>query len=189
VKGRNGYQLVPHDGLPEDKSGINIDIYEGNLNAIGSSSFALSAGWYKNPRSLITVLKNNLYNYTRNITKSKSGDVLWTCYKNAKEDLKKGGGAKGFAPCNIRATNDYKERTTVAYCVNMFMRPVVKNYFVSLGVTVDEDGFALSEMIQFLWRSALREGKEIKLYIPSKRMRNLLKDWLGSSASLAKQIC
>ena len=49
---------------------------------------------------------------------------------------------------------------------------------ITNGVSVDEDGFALSEMIQFIWRSAIRDGKEITLYVPSSRMRNLLLDWL-----------
>lgn len=34
-------------------------------------------------------------------------------------------------------------------------------------------------MVQFIWRSRIREGKEISLYIPSKRMRELLKEWLN----------
>ena len=37
-------------------------------------------------------------------------------------------------------------------------------------------------MLQWLWRSALRDGKHIILYIPSKRMRDLLKAWLNFMA-------
>ena len=36
----------------------------------------------------------------------------------------------------------------------------------------------MSEMLQFLWRSAIREGKEINVYIPSIRMRKLLEQWI-----------
>ena len=43
---------------------------------------------------------------------------------------------------------------------------------------MDQTLYALSEMVQFIWRSRIREGKEIVLYIPSKRMRELLKEWL-----------
>ena len=51
----------------------------------------------------------------------------------------------------------------------------------------DGDMWALQEMLQFIFRSRLRgnenvktlEDREINLYIPSKRMRNLLEDWLG----------
>jgi hypothetical protein len=50
----------------------------------------------------------------------------------------------------------------------------------------DQDMWALSEMLQMLFRSAIRGDKEkgddsrhIKLYIPSQRMRNLLESWLN----------
>ena len=45
-------------------------------------------------------------------------------------------------------------------------------------IEIDEDGFALSELLQWIWRSQIRQGKPIILYIPSKRMRELLEDFL-----------
>ena len=54
-------------------------------------------------------------------------------------------------------------------------------FLESKGVTVDEDGFALSEMLQFIWRSAIRDNKEINIYIPSSRMRNLLVGWINNN--------
>ena len=47
-------------------------------------------------------------------------------------------------------------------------------------VTIDEDTWALSELLQWLFRSAIREHKEINIYIPSERMRELLLEWLNS---------
>ena len=47
------------------------------------------------------------------------------------------------------------------------------------GVSVDEDTWALSELIQWIFRSAIRENNEINVYIPSERMRNLLIEWLN----------
>ena len=38
--------------------------------------------------------------------------------------------------------------------------------------------YALSTMLQWIWRSAIRRGEEIWLYVPSRRMRTLLKDWM-----------
>jgi hypothetical protein len=35
-------------------------------------------------------------------------------------------------------------------------------------------------MIQWIWRSAIRDGEEVYLYIPSKRMRTLLTDWMDN---------
>ena len=62
--------------------------------------------------------------------------------------------------------------------VNRYLNPFVKNFFTSNGIDVDEEGYALSEMLQFIWRSAIRDGKEIWIYIPSIRMRTLLKKWI-----------
>lgn len=46
------------------------------------------------------------------------------------------------------------------------------------GFPVKEDIFALSEMVQWVWRSAIREGNPINIYVPSSRMRDLLERWL-----------
>ena len=47
------------------------------------------------------------------------------------------------------------------------------------GSKMDLNLYALSEMVQFIWRSRIREGGEVQLYIPSKRMRNLLVRWMN----------
>ena len=68
------------------------------------------------------------------------------------------------------------------------MNTGIKNFFVSHNVDVDEDGFAVSEMLQFIWRSAIREGNEIWIYIPSLRMRGLLSKWIEeNTVSFKKQ--
>ncbi len=60
------------------------------------------------------------------------------------------------------------------------MNPYEKKFFTSKGVKVKENMYALSELIQWIWRSRIRDGQPINLYIPSKRMRTLLKDYLES---------
>ena len=35
-------------------------------------------------------------------------------------------------------------------------------------------------MVQWIWRSAIRDGNEVNLYIPSRRMRELLIGWIDS---------
>ena len=63
--------------------------------------------------------------------------------------------------------------------VNRYINPALKINFKTVGLCINEEQFALSEMIQFIWRSAIRDDKEIYLYIPSRRMRFLLQKWLG----------
>lgn len=53
-----------------------------------------------------------------------------------------------------------------------------KNNKDAISSHVDEDAYALSEMLQWIWRSSIRDGKPINIYIPSKRMRTLLMNWL-----------
>ena len=55
---------------------------------------------------------------------------------------------------------------------------MINRFFTDKRVKIEEDVWALSELIQWLFRSAIRENKEINLYIPSSRMRSLLKEWL-----------
>ena len=66
------------------------------------------------------------------------------------------------------------------YAVNIFMNVNDKLFYKRYGIEVNEDGYALSTMLQWIWRSAIRDGKEINIYIPSKRMRTLLTDWINS---------
>lgn len=181
---KQGYSLVNHDFTTHNNLKGLIDIYDGSLNDIGEKPAALSKGWQNKPsnKAKLKVLKNNIRNFFRDINHAKSEDIIWTCFKSSESKLKGDGYAKGFVECNCRATNKYGNRTYVAYCCNRFMRPVLKNeYFKANGIDVNEDLWALSEMLQFLWRSAIRNGKKIHVYIPSKRMRDLLKAFLDNT--------
>lgn len=173
-----------------------INIYEGKLNAIGEDKDGrkkpLSSTWYKEATGeKLKLVQNNTYNYFRHVCDKKSNEVLWTVFKfraetpetkkNRMTKIKPNGYNKSFETCNCRATNKYRDRDTVAYLINRYNSPAIINFFKDRGAEVDEDAFALSEMLQFIWRTAIRDGKPINVYIPSKRMRNLLKDWLNNA--------
>ena len=66
------------------------------------------------------------------------------------------------------------------------MNPMIQKFFAHNGVKVDENAYALSEFIQFIYRSALREGEDIYCYVPSKRIRELLKKSCEASKLLSK---
>lgn len=159
-----------------------ITIYnDDKLNSIGDNFYSLSSTWYNKEENeeLVIKLKNNISNYFLNINKSKSNELLWTTFKKQQCKLKGKGYTKGFIPINIRATNDYSERFNLAYTVNIFSKPIIKQFFNSKGVQVDQENFALSELIQWIWRSRVRKNEPINLYIPSERMRSLLINWLS----------
>ena len=151
------------------------------MNNIGDREYDLSKSWYLRNKNNIAIkqLKNNLVNFFLNKRNSKSSENLWTTFADFKKILSGKGYGRAFVPINMRASNKYRERTSIAYPVNRYINTGVKNFFIKHGVEIDEDGFATSEMLQFIWRSAIRDGKEIWIYIPSIRMRTLLKKWIG----------
>lgn len=168
--------IIPYDDIRPCIGDIHITRVD-KINNIGRDKHALSLSWYKKAsKEDLTVLKNNLYNFFHNICKANSKQVLWTTYKPYKEEIQPKRFTKKdcFAPHNTRATNQYKDRLYVAYPINKYMRPYIKQFFEMRGIYVDQDKYAVSELIQFIFRSAIREYKQIELYLPSSRMRSLL---------------
>jgi hypothetical protein len=156
-----------------------INIYYGSLNIIGEDKHSLSKSWYDNKKHLHKKLKNNVTNYFINIMGTKSNFNMWTTFKTFKGKLSGKGYTKGFVSCTARATNEYSHKNTLAYTINRFINPIIKEYFYSYNVSLNDDLFALSELIQWIWRSDIRNNNKINLYIPSSRMRQLLIDWLN----------
>ena len=159
-----------------------IDIQGGNLNFVGNEKSAFSKTWLESADS--TVIKrivNNSYNFVANIAKAKSKEILWTTFKSFKEKLSGKGYAGSFVQHKLRATNLYSDRRVCMYLLNKYEHPSVKRYFISKGIETNDDIFALSEMIQWIFRSRVRKGEPISVYIPSSRMRNLLTAWLNGT--------
>lgn len=178
----NKYELVDkcESNNNKDVFRTNINILDDNINKIGDNEFALSSTWFKQLKNkdLIKQLQKNTYNFFKQKVKSKSKDNMWTTFKSSKSKLLGKGYTKGFIPVNARATNDYADKINLAYCANIFLNPIIKQYFIDKDVIIDEEGFALSELLQWIFRSAIRNKEEIYVYIPSSRMRLLLINWL-----------
>lgn len=165
------------------KNLINI-LEDEKLNLIGDREYDLSKNWYiRNQNNIVMQqLRNNIQNFFRNKRKSKTNENLWTTFTDFKYCLSAKGYGRAYASINMRASNKYRDRTSIAYPVNRYINTGVKNFFTRHNVKTDEDGFALSEMLQFIWRSAIRDGKEIWIYIPSIRMRRLLNMWIEDNS-------
>lgn len=86
-----------------------------------------------------------------------------------------------YLPCNAIATNLYSDRTYMLHFQNRYSHLIVKNYLHASGVYLDDDLFALSELIQWLWRSSIRNEKPINVCLGSVRMRDLLERWMWSA--------
>ena len=169
-----------------------INIYEGDLNINyipkrchkEKERTYLSSTWFKKSDKTSmkekSILKNNMDNYFRNICGAKADNRLWTTYKSAQDDLKGRRYSKQFLSYTTRATNQYKHIENIAFMLNLFMNPNEVNYFISQDVKVNDELLAISDMLQWIFRSSIRDDKPINIYIPSSRMRNLLIDWLNN---------
>lgn len=148
------------------------------LNEIGDGYYDLSMSWYEKNPEAIPQLKNNIYNCFRHLWKNPVDRKLWATYNAQFSKLRGKGYTNSFLTFNAKATNKYRDRDCLVYAVNTFMKVNEKAFYRSRGIEPDEDMYALSVMIQWIWRSAIRDGKEVQLYIPSKRMRTLLLNWM-----------
>lgn len=169
--------FVPNTSIYIEK----INIYNGKLNEnIHQKINSLSVTWFKAKinQDNIKQIKRNLYNYFSNILSAKADTIMWTTFKDYKSKLKGKGYSNQFVSCNCRSTNKYDKTYNLAYCVNIYLHPGIAQFFKQKGVNINEELYGLSEMIQWIWRSRIRNGETINIYIPSMRMRNLLNEWM-----------
>lgn len=157
--------------------------YNTKLNQVGKHKMALSSNWFASHEEERAILKNNMYSFLRYYMNAPGRRILWSTFDRYAHWLRGRGYSRQNVAFNIKATNSYRDRDILAYCVNIFPTPQKVKFFASQGMTYDTDGAALSTMIQWIWRSAIRDGHEIWVYIPSRRMRTLLEDWLDRLAT------
>lgn len=153
------------------------------LNDVGDDYHALSMSWFKRNKNGVEQLRKNVYNCFNNVWRDSPADKrLWGTYAGEYGAMRGKGYTRSFLTFNAKATNAYKDKRCLVYIANLFMNVNEKKFYHMHGIEVDEDSYALSVMIQWIWRSAIRDGKEVYLYIPSKRMRNLLINWIEETS-------
>lgn len=182
ISEQNGKYDIVEFFVPDTSIYIEkINIYDGKLNEnVYQKINGLSVTWFraKINQDNIKQIKRNIYNYFSNILSAKAETIMWTTFKDYKNRLKGKGYSNQFVSYNCRSTNDYDDRYNLAYCVNVYLHPGITQFFKQRGINIDEDLYGLSEMIQWIWRSRIRKGENINIYIPSMRMRNLLNAWM-----------
>lgn len=170
-----------YEKLKKQQAKQLIEIYQGKSNDIGIGKYDLSKSWYDRAADKqLKELRLNMFNYFKNTAKTKSKNNGWTTFKNYIDKVKDKGYAKGIIAVNCRATNEHQDKCSLAYPVNRFIDPYFKHMFELKNIDVNEDGWALSEMLQWIWRGSIRKNEPMKLYIPSYRMRNIFLKWLDN---------
>lgn len=156
-----------------------LNIYEGQANQTTGLNTNFSKTWIENlSKTKARQISNSTSNLFKRGFKTKSNENAFTTFKDFKSKFAGKGYTTGFISINARATNDFKHKKSMAYLGNKYFDPQTVSFFRQKGVEVNEDLWALSELIQWVWRGCIREQKPMNLFIPSIRMRNLLKEWL-----------
>jgi hypothetical protein len=197
VSGR--YSLVDYDAKKEGREELCrlIKVYHGKKNDIGKRHNALSATQFRkrataSDKAFFKRLQDNLYGFFKNDVKAKRDDVYYSTLKEIEEKIQPRGYKEPrkranqrqedkkpqvVLPINVRATNRYADRWALAYVFNRYMHQNVKAFFQDQGVSVEDDLLAVSDLLQWVYRSRIRNGEPIELYLPSSRMRGLLEAW------------
>lgn len=166
-----------------------IDICEDNkLNEIGirnNRSHPFSQNWLTHlDENDCKHIRLNMNNFFRNKHGAKSNNIMWTTYLGPEDSilnkLKGRGFTKGFLNCAAKATNEYSNHHYLAYLINRFVSPQISYFLKEKGCEFNQDKWALSEMIQWIWRSAIRKYEKVCVYVPSERMRYLFYEWINS---------
>jgi hypothetical protein len=161
--------------------------------------YPMSSSWFKKYRSIYKVADTNILRtklktyFQKELTftgkKSKKENRLWTTLIKA-QTLLVGSGYKdknSFLAFNTRATNSYINMNHLAFIYNVFYpQRRVYSYLKSKGVDISsmEDAYALSTLIQWIFRSSVRKGEHIDILLPSSRMRDLLDKWIKDIGNL-----
>lgn len=79
-----------------------------------------------------------------------------------------------------RGVNDHIHCTHAVYLFDQHPNPIICKF---LGKKPHEWGsaFALTEFVQWLYRSQVRLDKPVTVFIPDERMRTIIRDWLSGS--------
>lgn len=172
---RNGYELEhPRDSmnLIYNYSSNNLlcstkDERHRVLTYTWSKTFALNH-WRekltKEQKQDIAAINANLMAFLKDIDKAEASRILWTCFKPMKQYFKDQYPGllidDNYLAPNTKATNQYQDRDIVIYLCARGLNPNMKNFQKKFSLRHSQDSEALSEVIQFIFRSSLRRGEQ-----------------------------
>ena len=170
----------------EDEFDLSSNYYKKNATADDLASVGCDLSNWLNNAFDKPVKKKDFFYSTYKVGYESKDRNIWRDVKSINANKYK----KSHVAINERATNEFREVTKVAFLGNIYMDVEVKSYLSSIGLLCldDEketkrfdDTFALTTLLQVVFRSAIREKNHIDLYLPSSRMRDLLISWLNSN--------
>lgn len=192
LKGIKSVTFTEVEVVSKSKSNIRnlITLIPPNSKLI---NYSMSSSWYKNKATSTNI--SDISKYIRNTCvslKCEAVDVAWCVPKDRvvktnrsnksliapKGYTKTSGGEHCYLSAMMRATNLYRHKKVMIHCYDRYPHISVTSYLQDFGVAVDNQVFALSELLQWAWRGCIRDDQPMTLAIGSKRMYNLFKEWL-----------
>jgi len=151
-----------------------------NINMNDYDKYTLSNGWLskqKNNSTKIKKLKNNHHNFY--MTYTNKSNYMFTCLKSQIFKVNKSVSVdKCWISHTTRGTNNYQHISHFAYIINKFQNPYINRFCTFNNPAYNQDDFSVSEFLQLIYRFNIRKGEVLTIYIPSKRMRDIITKWL-----------
>jgi hypothetical protein len=86
-----------------------------------------------------------------------------------------------WIPNTTRGTNEYAHASHLIYLYDQYPNPAYLSFLGRAGDRELQERYALAELIQVIYRTRVRTGEKVVVYIPSPRMRRLLEEYLKSA--------
>lgn len=180
------YKLVEYNPKNENRKFLHdlMTVYDGkyneNIKDVRLSTTGLkSLSSTEKGREQISLISKNIRNFFLNHRDKDKGTEYWSTIKDMHKYIRPQSfvGEECRMSISEKSTNKYADGYCIAYIYDRYPNPNIRQFFTGNGVEYDSDGWAIADMLQWIFRSRIRNGKDIQLYLPAKRMRNLLKDW------------
>lgn len=150
--------------------------------------YPLSKGWWESSNKELQQEVIRAMTAVYKGSKLTSSEMFYTLPKNRviQENDKKAPIAvkqlqkNNFLACSVRATNEYAHKRLAIHAYSLHPNSSVKAYMQDLGYECNDSVYALSMLIQWLWRGCIRNEEPMQVAILSDRMNNIFLDWLYS---------
>ena len=160
------------------KTNLNIFKNKGDtgINDIGKENYSISKTWYNKNYNLHKTLSNNNNNYLKNILKSHAKESYWTTFISYQKKMSVKGCTTSFISMNVEKLKD--KRNNLSFLLNCFINPFFQRALKAQDIIISDDTYSLSILLNWIINVS-DIHKTINIYIPSKRMRNLLIEYLN----------
>lgn len=181
IKQTNGKitnELLNEDNRQLIRRKIRFFDESNKLNTRYNDEFDISHRWFTKDttKDRVPQLKNDLYNYVKNhLTVKESHSFSWTTYYEYKDIVKAKGSIKKFT--SIGSDRNIRKSKHLAFLCNIFHNDF-KIRDLDIEEQVQKDKIPLMVLVRWILANMDKNEDVVTLYLPSKRMRDLLKEWL-----------